>query len=793
MSLLDSFRKPDWQSRDAGRRAEAVASGADDALRQALPVLAAEDPDAGVRRAALRRLDDPAQWRRAMASDPDAALRASAREAWLAALAQGRCTASAGDLDALPAGELESLAVRGSEASLRGQALARCQRPAFLAERALAEPDAGQRLALVARLASADLLDRLADKARRADKQVARAARERAQTLRLADGDPAAVQARAEALCLELDALMRGGGDASGRDAVLSRAARDWSGLPQSALPERLQARFQGLCEALRAQLAPPPRVADDRAAEADVREAAQAEAAPPQAPPPPAPPSPEELAAHARLQAELAALADARERERQRAREDEAERQRLRQAQAGHLNELAAALADGDLGRAREAEAKLDAGLFDADQRRRRQALEPELRKLRDWEHWANNKVRARLCDDLEALSGSGLHPDALATRIREAQAEWKRLDALEGRAEGAEATGLDRRFRAICARVLKPARGFFEKRDALRREREQEVARFVAQARQELESAPDSARLLQLQADASTRLRALADLPAGLRQRLARQLTAVLDAIRPMLEAHFAATEQARARLVEAARALTGAGANVNRGAEARRLMNDWKALDKGRPGRDQKQWREFRAALDAAFAELDSARSQAQAQRDAAHQQALALVEEAEALAGDGSADIGPAAAQARELQARWQALDCRDRDLVRRLDQALATVRQAARAEERERQRQRLLARLESGPAPTRAGDAEGALATVFEIESLAGIEPPEGDRDARRAWQLERLQRHLRGELGEAAGGLEPLLDRWRAQSAGLDEPRRTALAERVRAAVTALC
>lgn len=788
MSLLDSFRKPAWQSRDAGLRAEAVASETHPALLQALPVLAVEDPDPAVRRNALRRADDPKLLARAMTADADAGLREWAREAWLAALMAGRCPLEAVDLQALKPAELERLASRPASAATRGQALAHCRRPAFLADRALLEPDPDLRLALVARLDSAEALERLADRARRSDKQVSRAARERAQQLRLGSGDPTAVLARAEAVCADLDIQLRSGATAAERGAALARAEGAWAALAQDVLPERLANRFQGLCQALRAQLAPPPEAVEPAPADApaavepdpaDGRDAS------------PAPPSPEELAARVRLQAELAALAQARELEQHRAREREAERAQLRGRQAQHLDALAVALAAGDLGRAREAEAKLDPGLFDASLRRQRQALEPELRKLRDWEHWANNKVRARLCDDLDALAGSGLHPDALATRVREVQAEWKRLDALEGRAEGAEPSGLDRRFRAICARVLKPARGFFEKRDALRREREQAIDAFLAEAGGRVESA-DIAELLRLQAEASARLRSLADLPASLRQRIARRLTGLLDGLRPRVEAAFAETEQARGRLVDAARRLVGAGAEVNRAVEARRLMQSWKALGKGRPGRDQKQWREFRAALDAAFAELESARSHELAQRDALRQQALALVEVAEALAAD---DVDPAArspARLRELQEQWQSLGSRDADLARRMDQALAAVRMAIRDIERVRMQARLLNRLDAQPGDGPGGDAGAALGVVFEVEALAGIEPPAAEREARRQWQLERLQRHLRGERDAGDGDLESLLERWHSLAAGIDAGERERMAGRLRAAIAAV-
>src|SRR5690606_41335623 len=98
--------------------------------------------------------------------------------------------------------------------------------------------------------------------------------------------------------------------------------------------------------------------------------------------------------------------------------------------------------------------------------ERRRLSALDEQFGKLEQWQRWSGNEVRRRLCDEVEALHGSGLHPDALATRVKELQAEWSRLDALEGDAAPASESGPARRFRALCHRGLRPARGSSEER---------------------------------------------------------------------------------------------------------------------------------------------------------------------------------------------------------------------------------------------------------------------------------------------------------------------------------------
>src|SRR5690606_37123500 len=181
---------------------------------------------------------------------------------------------------------------------------------------------------------------------------------------------------------------------------------------------------------------------------------------------------------------------------------------------------------------------------------------------------------------------------------------------------------------------RVLKPARGFFEKRDALRSERQKDVAEFITDAEAALDTA-DGPALIALQRSATGHLRGLGDLGHGDRKGLARRLRDLLDAIRPRVEAGLAQSESERKALIDAAKRLVGENDGRRAATEARQLMERWKRIAKGRMARDQQQWREFRAALDAVFAGLDEHRQKADAERADNTRQAGLVVAELEAL--------------------------------------------------------------------------------------------------------------------------------------------------------------
>lgn len=787
MSLFSSFRKPAWQSSNPEKRLAAVATGDDPALRAVLPAIAREDPEVAVRREALRRCDDPALYAHALQHDADSGIRVWARERWLAALAEGRCEADGAALDRLEAQELETLAVRHPDSAVRRRLLQRISRPGFIAERALADPDAGIRLALLERIGSVPALERIAERARRSDKRLARAARERADALRLASGDALAQIRRAEALCQALEQLMREPMEPAQRREHLQRHEAEWQTLDAGVVTDELKNRFAGTREVILTLLDPPPPPSA-------VDEAPAAEPAPE-----PPPPSLEEIAAQTRVQAELAALAEEQARERALAEAQRQEEAARRAEQHRLLEELARALGAGEMAPADAALSRLQPEhLGPADQRRWR-VLQPRLRELRDWQRWAARNARRRLCSEVEALEGRGLHPDAIASRVHELQQQWREIRG------GQPGDALERRFHAACARVLKPARPFFEKRDALRAEHRQALEAFLGDAEEALATLPtpepaemeegvsagagmDTGRLLELQTRATTWLRQLDRLAPGDRREAVRRLRTLLDRIRAPLEARFEEIQRQRERLVEAATRLVGETDGRRLAAEARALTRRWQALGKGRRSRDQEQWRRFRAALDEAFSRLDAARREQQAALDERRRQAEAVIAAIEAAAALDGDELLSSAARVREAREQWRVLAVRDEGLGHRFDEALTRHRLALEALQALRRRQRWLAMVDDAPVAehgTTEGSS-GAMALVFEAEALAGIDPPEEEREARRQWQLRRLQ----SQLGRGAAGsdMEDVLRRWQALG-GVDAGDRRRYGERLRRAI----
>ena len=127
--------KPKWQDKDPGVRAVAVASDDDPGLQAALPELTRSDPDARVRLAALKRIDDYERWRERSTGDDDAGVRRSARSAYLSLLCSddSRVPPLArriAELETLSVTEIEAVASSARDRGLRAAPRTRMPRNA---------------------------------------------------------------------------------------------------------------------------------------------------------------------------------------------------------------------------------------------------------------------------------------------------------------------------------------------------------------------------------------------------------------------------------------------------------------------------------------------------------------------------------------------------------------------------------------------------------------------------------------------------------------------------------------
>lgn len=861
MSLARFFSKPRWLSKDAAVRRDAVASEKSAELIAQLAQFAREDIDAGVRIAALKRLAEPGLAQALAQDDRDEGVRNVARTLFVELLA-GTHTASPPLADRIrllraqdEARLIEQIALTAPEAELRLAALQRVERHALILERVTADGDAAVRLAALDRISDEAQLVRISERARKSDKTISRLAAERAHVLRVERGDPEAISSQATSLCEQLERVLRQG-DSAGLAEVI---AGQWQAIAGNA-PANLATRYQNARELYDLSRDPEKvgrlrqRATDRSKLELELQGIEQALSHPAEHSTADLQTRFNELAQlhagfaddsdehaatlsvrFARLGARLATIkaepavsTDITENVERSARADAVEAERKARSEAARaereskqkaliikldeaIGETAKAIANGKSAEAHLAHARIqtlrrELGTAPPALRDALADVESDYAKIQQWQRWSDGNRRQQLCEELEVLPETGLHPDAIATRVREIQSEWTKLDRLEARAPRSN-DGIDRRFRALCHKAIEPTKPYFEKRDELRKQGSEETSQLISDVKAAVaDEEPNWRELAAMRKRSVEGLRALDRVDPRERKNLAAELKQVLGIIDDRIAAHHAEMEAAKSSLITRAQALAEETDTRSAMNQSRDLQKLWQATGNGKRSRDQAQWKQFRAAIDAVFGRADNERAERSAQDRQAISDAEALCGELEAIA---SSSNEPDRAEVQRIESAWQAIGTRDGGLRQRFQSARDSLDKLKSDVEKRKRRAHfdvwyshydLLRTFEAGETDVAAvnaareslpalrvatdelqsrldsaidgqtesgADSDSLRDCVLEIEQLAGIEPPEEDRQRRMDLQVEKLSARMRGVQAPApAAALEQLLTDW---------------------------
>jgi len=854
------FKKP-WQHKDPNNRAAAVRESDDQELTDALPELAQHDPDPGVRLAALERLDTEPFWLDARLRESDQAIRAAADRQ----LSRRVCEHPGGQLLSTRlewfAGIeevelLRRLARSAQDPELRRSALDRIQSQGFLGDCYATEPDSEIAASLLARLTQTSTLERLHEKLRKSSKKKAQAVQARLTELSDASGESNADERKARALVDRAENLVRGK-TGSERAEQLAEIKREWADIDN--MPDTLLRRFQGACAIVEAGLnRPAPTVEDAPEPDQDSLQAEPAAALVETAEQIRArlrqarkSLEPQELlglwdrawnqlptagpAEHNLKEEMLPILRELQAQINLSTRPQAPARKSPPEADAvdfdGLLDSVSKDLEEGHMASAQERIKQVRSKLKRHSGKGRPtavtgrlQRLEGRLKEMRDYQHWSHNAQRDQLIDQVEALAGSGQHPDAISATLKTVRAEWQRLEKLEllpgDKRQHAAPAGQWRRFQGACKQAFETAKPFFEKRQEVQQESLELLGRFVESGLEAAEQEPaDPARLTPIMRKARQAIRRLDELPPRERGAAAGSLRGLMDKISSRLDEAFEKVELSKRRLINEARALSHESDLKAAIDKAKSLQAEWQRLGSGRRKVDQALWREFREPIDPLFEKLDGERKQRQEVNREQVAELEDLCQQAEALAQLEEDELLEAGGRMQGLLDDWLVRSERPARLVQRFESAQQRFDQR-RAEIQSKRResearalgeladrvqdlfeQRLSSpesvqerpewlddpRLASLPALQSAAarvadpeqsqeslatlaqsNAEQARQVVVEIEFLAGMESPAEERQRRMDYQVKRLAARLaeRSAQPDLASELSALIERW---------------------------
>ncbi len=500
--------------------------------------------------------------------------------------------------------------------------------------------------------------------------------------------------------------------------------------------------------------------------------------------------------------------------------RQAKAQEKRLQAAEAfvKHLDELEPLLDNGDLHKAAAMAQKAGQALNRAGKKHgqsgRLTQLRGKLQEMRQWQHWANDEVRQRLVEHAQAIPGSGMHPDAMAARVKELRARWKELDRGE-RLPGdppnrPTSPKLYREFQAACETAFEPARPFFEKRAEVRTKHLSDLNGLCEELAAIKPDGNNWDEVSRGVGQARGSLRRLTEVPHKERAALAQRLKSEADRLDEALQGQYEVVERRKRKIIEEVTALIEEPDLTKAVEAAKSAQGRWKQAGRLRRSLDQKLWKEYRAAADQVFGRLDEQRKEARDQAQASRQQLQALIDQVTEL--DSSSNEFPrqlellhqqwrdSGANDRKLQERFAAIvDQKENDAQavkrQRRAQARLALRDAARlcqalegstaVTDAQRQQltdalaevnppdvfrarcERVLNADDQSPPSSAQDNLDQLKALCIEAEFLSGVDSPEAEREARMAYQVQRLSQRMGGEssqsFSEEATALE---ERW---------------------------
>jgi len=263
------------------------------------------------------------------------------------------------------------------------------------------------------------------------------------------------------------------------------------------------------------------------------------------------------------------------------------------------------------------------------------------ELKELRQWQTWSNDKIRMRLIEELKSLIGTGIHPDALLKKMKEANKQWKDMEdheKLEGDRYGVRNQELYTQFRSVQEALFTPAKEFFEKRSEIwGNELEQVEAKIQALHDVDLKETPDR-DLARMVRDAINQLRNLDKIPPKNRGKCAAKIRSGTARIDAHLKESYQVAERRKEKLIETAQQLIE-HENLDEAIDqAKELQREWKNAGIVHQSQERKLWKRFRKANDAVFNRIKE-------QRDQANQENKELTEKANALIVEVKNNIKP----------------------------------------------------------------------------------------------------------------------------------------------------
>ncbi len=302
------------------------------------------------------------------------------------------------------------------------------------------------------------------------------------------------------------------------------------------------------------------------------------------------------------------------------------------------------------------------------------------KINELRKWQKWSNDKIRTDIIDELQALVGTGMHPDAVLKKLQESNQRWSELEEmekLEGDKYPVRNHKLWHRFRAVSKALFDPAQPYYAKRSEQWQAHQDEVDVLLkSMAELDLENS-DERTLSNKSREAIRMLKKLNELPPKKRGATAKKLRKGIDRIEQRLDTHYEVAERRKLKLIEQAEAL----AELENTAEAIQaaigLQAEWKDAGFVRQKAERKLWKKFRKANDRVFQRREDDNRAVRAERNAHNDAAEGLIKQF-LKSIDQTADAQALKSLMEKTQDQWHGMQIEAKGLRLKMNKARDTA-------------------------------------------------------------------------------------------------------------------
>lgn len=355
-------------------------------------------------------------------------------------------------------------------------------------------------------------------------------------------------------------------------------------------------------------------------------------------------------------------------------------------------LNELERAVRENALQQAIAAEKKLQSmtgnipGLSEQHSREiasRLEQVRPQLRKLESWRHWGTTQAREELIRQVSTLVDSSLHPEKIATAVKEARAQWQAWDAA-GDQPGKD---LWKTFDQACENAYRPCAEHFEKLRQQRTDNLRQRQTLIENLNQRFDATdwkhPDWRDIDRFVSRAQRDYRRIGNVEFRQRKPLEKALGEVLEKYEDHLARERTRSYRAREKLVADIDALA-ANDNLRAVLDAfENLKSQWEVTVAESRRRENSLWKRYQAACDTVYRRRDAERREQQAGRNDNLGLKQTLIRELTGAAQGSDSELLAHTGLLAQLEDRWQAIGEIPRAEEKKLDRGWREARQQFR--------------------------------------------------------------------------------------------------------------